>query len=188
MVNYRGYKGDTALHIATRKRELDWVGYLLKKGADPNIGDAKGDTALMIAARIGFEEAADWMVRLGAKVDAANRRGETALIIAVQQRQPRVVERLLLKPGPIPTRPTMPPATPLATMPSATPAIPAAAEADRDGQDRPRSRSPGRPSTRRHRPATGRSGPTAAAPHGGRSAASRPCAWPAPAAGSTVPA
>ena len=98
VVNYRGYKGETALHIATRKREVAWVGYLLKKGADPNVGDTKGDTALIIAARIGFEEAADYMVRLGARVDATNRRGETALIVAVQQRQPRIVE-LLLKAG-----------------------------------------------------------------------------------------
>lgn len=98
VVNYRGYDGDTALHIATRKRELDWVAFLLKKGADPNIGDAKGDTALIIASRIGFEEAADWMLSRGAKADAANRRGETALIVAVQQRRPRIVE-LLLKAG-----------------------------------------------------------------------------------------
>jgi len=98
VVNYRGYKGDTALHIATRKRELEWVGYLLKKGADPNIGDAKGDTPLILAAGMGFEQAADYMLRLGAKPDATNRRGETALIIAVQQRQPRIVE-LLLKAG-----------------------------------------------------------------------------------------
>lgn len=98
VVNYRGFKGDTALHIATRKRELDWVGYLLKKGADPNIGDNKGDTPLIVAASIGFEEAADYMIRLGAKVDTTNRRGETALIVAVQQRQPRVME-LLLKAG-----------------------------------------------------------------------------------------
>jgi ankyrin repeat protein len=98
VVNYRGYNGDTALHITTRNRELDWVGYLLKKGADPNIADAKGYTPLMIAAQIGFEEAAEWMVRLGAKVDLTNRLGETALIIAVQQRQPQMVE-LLLKAG-----------------------------------------------------------------------------------------
>jgi len=98
VVNYRGYKGDTALHIVTRKRELDWVGYLLKKGADPNIPDAKGDTALIIAARIGFDEAVDYMVQMGARVDTTNRLGETALIIAVQQRQPRIIE-LLLKAG-----------------------------------------------------------------------------------------
>jgi len=95
VVNYHGYKGDTPLHIVTRKRELDWVGYLLKKGADPNTPDAKGDTPLIIASRIGFDEAVDYMIQMGAKVDTTNRLGETALIIAVQQRQPRVVEMLL---------------------------------------------------------------------------------------------
>lgn len=95
VINYRGSKGDTALHIATRNREPDWVGLLINNGADLNIGDAKGDTPLIIAARIGFEEAANWMVQRGAKVDLANRRGETALIVAVQQRQPRLVELLL---------------------------------------------------------------------------------------------
>ena len=98
VANYRGYKGDTALHIVTRKRELQWVGFLLNKGADPNIGDSNGDTPLIIAAGIGFEEAAAYMLAKGAKVDAINRRGETALAVAVQQRQPRLVE-LLLKAG-----------------------------------------------------------------------------------------
>ena len=42
VVNYRGYKGDTALHIVDTQARADWVGYLLKKGADPNIGDANG--------------------------------------------------------------------------------------------------------------------------------------------------
>jgi ankyrin repeat protein len=95
VVNYRGYKGDTALHIAIRKRERNWVNYLLTKGADPNIGDAQGDTALIIAARIGFDDAAEVLVSMGAKPDITNRRGETALIVAVQQRRPRVVELLM---------------------------------------------------------------------------------------------
>jgi ankyrin repeat protein len=98
VVNYRGYKGDTALHIVTRAREPNWVGFLLKNGADPNTGDAQGDTPLIIAARIGFETAADYMLRFNAKVDTTNRRGETALIVAVQQRRPDIVE-LLLKAG-----------------------------------------------------------------------------------------
>ena len=95
VVSYRGYKGNTALHIVTRKRELDWVGFLLGKGADPNIGDAQGDTPLMIASRIGFEQGAQYLLQMRARPDATNRRGETALIIAVQQRQPRIVEMLL---------------------------------------------------------------------------------------------
>lgn len=95
VVNYKGYGGETALHIVTRKRELDWVGYLLKEGADPSIPDSNGDTALHIAARIGFDTAADYMITLGARVDAANRLGETPLIIAVHGRQQRIVEMLL---------------------------------------------------------------------------------------------
>lgn len=98
VVNYRGYSGETPLNLVTRKRELDWVGFLLNRGADPNVADGKGETPLIIAAEIGFEEGAAQLIRRGAKVDATNRRGETALTIAVQQRQPRLVE-LLLKSG-----------------------------------------------------------------------------------------
>ncbi|HTG64481.1 MAG TPA: ankyrin repeat domain-containing protein [Sphingomicrobium sp.] len=98
VVNYRGYKGDAAIHIVTRQRQLDWVGFLLSKGANPNVGDANGDTPLIIASRIGFDDAARVLLRYKANVDAVNRRGETALIVAVQQRQPRMVE-LLMKSG-----------------------------------------------------------------------------------------
>jgi ankyrin repeat protein len=98
VVNYRGYDGETPLNIVMRKRELDWVGFLLTRGADPNIADGKGDTPLTIAAEIGFEEGAAQLIRRGAKVDATNRRGETPLAVAVQQRQTRLVE-LLLKAG-----------------------------------------------------------------------------------------
>jgi len=104
VASYRGYNGDTALHIVTRKRELQWVGFLLNRGADPNMADARGDTPLILAAGIGFEEAGAYMLAKGAKVDAINRRGETALAIAVQQRQPRMVE-LLLRAGANPDRP-----------------------------------------------------------------------------------
>ncbi|WP_187107708.1 ankyrin repeat domain-containing protein [Sphingomonas xanthus] len=95
IVNYRGYSGDTALHIATKKRQLDWVGFLLSKAADPNIGDEQGNTPLHLASQIGFTEAAEYLLRKGAKVDATNRTGETPLIIAVTQRQTRMVEMLL---------------------------------------------------------------------------------------------
>ena len=98
VVNYRGYDGETPLNLVIRKRELDWVGFLLTRGADANIADGKGDIPLTLAAEIGFEEAAAQLIRRGAKIDGVNRRGETALAVAVQQRQPRMVE-LLLKAG-----------------------------------------------------------------------------------------
>jgi ankyrin repeat protein len=104
VASYRDYDGDTALHIVVRRRQLEWVGFLLGKGADPNVGDGRGDTPLIIAAGIGFEEAVAPLISRGAKVDAINRRGETALSIAVQQRQPRIVE-ILLRAGANPDKP-----------------------------------------------------------------------------------
>ena len=104
VARYRGYNGDTALHIVTRKRDLDWVGFLLTRGADPNVADDNGDTPFTIAARIGFEDATAYMLAKGAKVDGINSRGETALAIAVQQRHPRLVE-LLLQAGANPDKP-----------------------------------------------------------------------------------
>jgi ankyrin repeat protein len=95
VVTYRGYSGESALHIVTRNRELPWISFLLNRGADPNMADSKGDTALIIASSAGFDDGAALLLRRGAKVDATNRRGETALTAAVQQRQTRIVELLL---------------------------------------------------------------------------------------------
>ena len=50
VVNYRNYDGETPLNLVTRKRALDWVAFLLNRGADPNMADGKGDTPLTIAA------------------------------------------------------------------------------------------------------------------------------------------
>jgi uncharacterized protein len=95
IVDSRNSKGDTALIIAINRGDRDWTGFLLNKGADPNLGGKAGDTPLIAAARIGFEEAADWLIGMGAKVDGTNRMGETALIVAVQQRQIPLVKLLL---------------------------------------------------------------------------------------------
>jgi ankyrin repeat protein len=98
VINYRGYDGDNALHIVTRRRDAEWLGFILGKRADPNVGNKTGDTPLIIASRIGFTEGARTLLALGAKVDLANKLGETPLIVAVQQRQPQSV-RLLLEAG-----------------------------------------------------------------------------------------
>ena len=95
LANYRGYDGETALHVATRQRSLSFVQYLIAKGADPNIGDRQGDTALIIAARMGFDEAAGLMLARQGNPNATNRKGETPLIAAVQQRRTNIVKMLL---------------------------------------------------------------------------------------------
>ena len=95
IIDTKDDKGDTGLIIAIRGDDSDWTGFMLRKGADPNLPGAGGDTPLIAAAKAGFDQAVGWLLGLGAKVDAPNRKGETPLIIAVQQRDDRMVKTLL---------------------------------------------------------------------------------------------
>jgi hypothetical protein len=94
-VSYRGYDGHTPLHIVVRMRNPNWVGFLLSKGADPNVGDKNGDTPLILASRTGFSEGVSRLLMYRALVDKTNRLGETALITAIQARQTGIVKLLL---------------------------------------------------------------------------------------------
>jgi uncharacterized protein len=98
VIDAKDDKGNTALIISIQRSDEDYTGFLLNKGADPNVSGAGGDTPLIAASRIGFEQGVEWLIGQGAKVDAVNKMGETALIVAVQQRQAPVV-RLLLAQG-----------------------------------------------------------------------------------------
>lgn len=97
VINYRGNDGDAAIHVVTRLRSQNWMGYLIQKGADLNLAGRDGDTPLIIAARSGFGDGAERLLTNGARIDKANKLGETALIAAVQQRQPKMVRLLLAK-------------------------------------------------------------------------------------------
>ncbi len=90
--------GETALHIVTRDRDLEWINFLLARGAKPDVRDARGETPMMLAARTRFPEAAQSLIRRRASVDIANSGGETPLIIAVQLRD-ATMTRLLLNAG-----------------------------------------------------------------------------------------
>ena len=94
LVDARDGDGNTPLIITIARRD-DWAGFLLNRGADPNLAGKGGETPLIAAARVGFFDAVSWLLNAGAKVDAENRMGETALIIAVQQRQAQIVRKLL---------------------------------------------------------------------------------------------
>lgn len=95
IVNTKDGDGNTPLIIAISRSDEQWTGFLLNKGADPNLGGVNGDTPLIAAARVGFEPAVEWLLSVGAKVDGTNRMGETPLIVAVQQHQPQIVRVLL---------------------------------------------------------------------------------------------
>lgn len=95
IVDTKGADGNTGLILAIARSDPDWTGWLIAKGADPNLPGKGGETPLIIAARVGFEEAVALLLEEGAKVDATNRMGETALIVAVQGRQRAIVGALL---------------------------------------------------------------------------------------------
>ncbi|MEO5640738.1 MAG: ankyrin repeat domain-containing protein [Sphingomicrobium sp.] len=98
VLSFRGAGGETALNIVARRRDSAWLGFLIGRGADPNMGDNRGETPLLISARLGWSDGATLLLQTGARIDGANRLGETPLIVAVQARQPAVV-RLLLANG-----------------------------------------------------------------------------------------
>jgi ankyrin repeat protein len=95
--------GEGALHILTRGRDIGWLGYLLARGARPDLQDNQGNTALLVAAQIGWTEGADALLSRRANVNLPNNRGETPLIVAVQRRDLAMV-RLLMSRGADPNR------------------------------------------------------------------------------------
>ncbi len=102
-INARDGRGEGALHILVRGRDLNWLAFLLGRGARANMQSNDGTTPLGLAAQIGWQEAAELLIARGASVDLANNRGETPLILAVHSRAGDVV-RLLLAQGADPDR------------------------------------------------------------------------------------
>ncbi len=96
--------GETGLHIVTRRRDAQWLTFLLAKGANPDVRDTKGNTPLFVAAGLGWAEGIQLLLERRAGVDIADSSGETPLILAVQNRDLASV-RLLLAGGANPNRP-----------------------------------------------------------------------------------
>lgn len=90
--------GENALHIVIARRDSSWLGFLLAKGANPNLTDNDGNTPLMEAVQGRFEEGVRTLLANGAQVDKVNGSGETPLIRAVQLRDVAIV-RLLVAQG-----------------------------------------------------------------------------------------
>lgn len=97
VINARNDVGDGALHMLVRDRDLTWMGYLLSKGAKPDLQNREGMTPLHVAAQIGWVEGADRLLRGGARVDFPDRNGETPLILAVHNRDIAMARLLVAK-------------------------------------------------------------------------------------------
>ncbi|WP_432201879.1 ankyrin repeat domain-containing protein [Erythrobacter sp. W53] len=90
--------GESALHIVTARRDVQWIRFLTSRGANPNIEDNKGVTPLQIASGLGLVEGVEALIAAGANINKANVTGETALLSAVHRRDLAMV-RLLLENG-----------------------------------------------------------------------------------------
>jgi len=95
--------GDTALHIVTARRDLNWLQFLLAKGANPNVRNVRGLTPLSQAVTLGWLDGAEALLGNGARPDEPGDAGETALINAVHLRNTEMAE-ILLKAGADPNR------------------------------------------------------------------------------------
>jgi ankyrin repeat protein len=87
--------GETGLHIATRRKDPPWMGFLITNGANPDIRDGEGELPITIAASTGFTEGVRLLLIGRANVNRTNARGQTALFRAVQARDLETVKLLL---------------------------------------------------------------------------------------------
>ncbi|MFD1610202.1 ankyrin repeat domain-containing protein [Sphingomonas tabacisoli] len=95
--------GQRAIHMVVKDGDLNWLGFLIQKGARVDLKDNQGNTPLMVAARVGFVEGARLLIARSAQVNASNSLGETPLIISVQNRD-LAMTRLLLTEGADPAK------------------------------------------------------------------------------------
>ena len=94
-INARDSKtGDSALHILVQERNLEWLAFLLSRGARPDTLNHEGNSPLGLAAQLGWVEGATQLLARRARVDFANNRGETPLILVVQSRQLPIADRV----------------------------------------------------------------------------------------------
>jgi uncharacterized protein len=87
--------GDGALHILVRGRDLTWLGFMLGRGARPDLQNNDGATPLLLATQIGWREGAERLLTARANPNAQNNQGETPLIYAVRRFDQPMVRMLM---------------------------------------------------------------------------------------------
>lgn len=89
-------EGEGAVHVAVRAGNGEYLRFMLRLGANPNLASEKGgETPLTLAVIVNRPDMAEILINFRAKVDQANRGGETPLIKAVRFNRLDMVQDLL---------------------------------------------------------------------------------------------
>ncbi|XP_045909035.1 BRCA1-associated RING domain protein 1 isoform X2 [Micropterus dolomieu] len=94
----RNHKGETLLHLAAIKGDVEAVKELLDQGADPNLKDNAGWTPLHEACNLGHLAVVETLVSSGALLNTPGYENDSPLHDAVRNGHPAIV-KLLLKLG-----------------------------------------------------------------------------------------
>ncbi|XP_061579713.1 BRCA1-associated RING domain protein 1 [Cololabis saira] len=91
----KNHKGETPLHLAAIKGDVDAVKELLGQGADPNLKDNAGWTPLHEACNLGYLAVVEELVSRGALLNTPGYENDSPLHDAVMNGHPAVVKLLL---------------------------------------------------------------------------------------------
>jgi len=83
---------------AVNEEAIEFIQWLLDKGADPNLSDEHGKTPLMVASSLGYANITSLLLAHGAEVDSRDTEQKTALHYAASEGKQGVLA-LLLKHG-----------------------------------------------------------------------------------------
>ena len=93
-IGTRDKKGKTPLHLATERKHVDIVKFLLDRKADPQTVDEENQTALHLAVKASNRAITQLLLEAGANPNISDKEGKTALHFATD---PHIVELLISK-------------------------------------------------------------------------------------------
>ena len=97
LLDSRDRHGNTVLHIAVQRQDVEMVQLLLKRGLNVNARNRAGETALHIACRLRNEEIAHFLLKKDMNLNLGDKNGDTVLHVASRRDLPSVILELLNK-------------------------------------------------------------------------------------------